>query len=120
MKCFCNDLTASATAKILSTNRNIINAYFKELRIKISDDSIKKYNKGSLVFELDESYLDARKVNGKNQRSSWESPCFLFVEEKWKGIYNNRAELTQRVFDAYNSREDPRGINNSNRWLECL
>ena len=35
MECFCNDLTASTTAKILSINRNTINAYFKEFRIKI-------------------------------------------------------------------------------------
>ena len=42
MECFCEDLTASTTSKIMRINRNTINAYFKEFRLKILEDSIKK------------------------------------------------------------------------------
>ena len=41
MKCFCEDLTASTTARILSINRNTINTYFNEFRQRILGYSIK-------------------------------------------------------------------------------
>ena len=45
MKRFCDDLTASTTAIILSINRNTINAYFNEFRVKILDNSITEESK---------------------------------------------------------------------------
>ena len=57
MGCFCEDLTASTTAKVLSINRNTINAYFNEFRAKILENSIKEHSKKFGVFELDESYF---------------------------------------------------------------
>ena len=51
MRCFCEDLTASTRAKILSINRNTINAYFNEFRVKILENFIKKHSKEFGVFE---------------------------------------------------------------------
>ena len=51
MMCFCEDLTASTTAKILSINRNTINAYFNEFRVKILENSLKEHSKEFGVFE---------------------------------------------------------------------
>ena len=51
MMCFCEDLTASTTAKILSINRNTINAYFNEFRVKILGNSLKEHSKEFGVFE---------------------------------------------------------------------
>ena len=65
MRCFCDDLTASTTAKILSMNRNTINAYFNKFCVKILKDSIKEHSKEFGVFELDESYFGARRIRGK-------------------------------------------------------
>ena len=44
-------LTASKTAKILSINRNTINAYFNEFRVKTLENSIKEHSKEFAVFE---------------------------------------------------------------------
>ena len=60
MKYFCDDLTARTTAKILSINRNTINAYFNEFCVQILENSIKEHSKDLLclntMFELEESY----------------------------------------------------------------
>ena len=85
MKCFCADLTASTTAKILSINRNTINAYFKEFRIKILEDSIKKHNKEFGEFELDESYFGARRMRGKRGRgAAGKTPVFGLLKRNGK------------------------------------
>ena len=85
MKCFCADLTASTTAKILSINRNTINAYFKEFRIKILEDSIKKHNKEFGEFELDESYFGARRIRGKRGRgAAGKTPVFGLLKRNGK------------------------------------
>ena len=85
MESFCNDLTASTTAKILSINRNTINAYFKEFRIKILEDSIKKHNKEFGEFELDESYFGARRVRGKRGRgAAGKTPVFGLLKRNGK------------------------------------
>ncbi|MBQ3944829.1 MAG: hypothetical protein II670_04370 [Alphaproteobacteria bacterium] len=51
MMYFCEALTASTTAKILRINRNTINAYFNEFRVKILENSIKEHSKEFAVFE---------------------------------------------------------------------
>ena len=51
MRGFCDDLTASTTAKILRINRNTINAYFNEFRVKTLENSIKEHSKEFAVFE---------------------------------------------------------------------
>ena len=51
MMYFCDNLTASKTAKILSINRNTINAYFNEFRVKILENSLKEHSKEFAVFE---------------------------------------------------------------------
>ena len=85
MKCFCADVTASTTAKILSINRNTINAYFKEFRIKILEDSIKKHNKEFGEFELDESYFGARRIRGKRGRgAAGKTPVFGLLKRNGK------------------------------------
>ena len=73
---------ASITAKILSINRNNINAYFKELRIKISDNSIKKHNKEFGEFELDESHLGERRVCAKRGRGISKKPICRIVQRR--------------------------------------
>ncbi len=70
MRCSCDDLTASTKAKILSINRNTINAYFNEFCVKILENSIKERSKEFGVFELDESYFGARRIRGKSGRGA--------------------------------------------------
>ena len=85
MECFCGDLTASATAKLLRLNRNTINAYFKEFRIKILENSLKCHQKEFGEFELDESYFGAKRVRGKRGRgAAGKTPVFGVLKRDGK------------------------------------
>lgn len=84
MRCFCDNITTSATAKILSINRNAINACFNGFRIKILENFIKEHKKEFKVCELDESYY-----GHKEGKVSRENPVF--------NCYDN-ALLSQLLF----------------------
>ena len=99
MRCVCDDLIVSTTVKILSINRNTINAYFNEFRIKISDKSIQKHNEESVEFDLDESYFWRAEFVCKEG----DEPL---AKTKRKGVRNGRAELFKRGSDACNSRQN--------------
>jgi len=76
LKCFCEDIAATQTAKILGINRNTINNYFEELRQKIFVFTNKK-QKFSGELELDESYFGAKRVRGKRGRgAAGKTPVF--------------------------------------------
>jgi transposase len=60
LRCFCEDLTATATASISGVNRNTVNSYFRQ--------SLKESPLETGEFELDESYFGAKRVRGKQGR----------------------------------------------------
>ena len=64
------DITATATAKIVGVNRNTVNRYFNIIREKIFKESLKETEKEIGTFELDESYFGAKIVRGKRGRSA--------------------------------------------------
>ena len=76
MKCPCNDLTASTTAKILSINRNAINRYFKEFRIRILEDFIKNTTKNSKNLNLMKITLEPEECKKNGLRRNWQNTCF--------------------------------------------
>ena len=87
MMCFCEDLTASTTAKMLSINRNTINAYFNEFRVKILENSLKEHSKEFGVFEHNMFWarwklLWCTKNSWKNGRagSRWKNTCFWLAK----------------------------------------
>ena len=63
--CFVEDITATATAKIVGVNKNTVNRYFNIIRKKIFQESIKETRKEVGDFELDESYFGAKRVRGE-------------------------------------------------------
>ena len=75
LRCFCSDLTATQTSKILGLNRNTINRYYLLFRSKIVlyQDSINKEFKGEI--ELDESYFGGRN-KGRRGRGTAKIPVF--------------------------------------------
>jgi transposase-like protein len=80
IECFSEDLTATKTAKLLKINRNTINSYFNEFRIKIflflKEKNQKKITETG-VFELDESYFGAKRVRGRRGRgAAGKTPVF--------------------------------------------
>lgn len=64
------DITASATAKIVGVNRNTVNRYFNIIREKIFKESPKETEREIGTFELDESYFGAKGVRGKRGRGA--------------------------------------------------
>ena len=70
MRCFCEDLPASKTARILEINRNTINSYYNEFRRKIFLHSLNKKDKFEGDIELNESYFGAKRIRGKRGRGA--------------------------------------------------
>ena len=85
LECFCNDLTASTTARILKINRNTINLYFNEFRKKILEKSIQDHQMEFGEFELDESYFGAKRIRGKRGRgAAGKTPVFGLLKRDGK------------------------------------
>ena len=75
--CFVEDITATATAKIVGVNRNTVNRYFNIIREKIFKESLKETEKEIGTFELAESYFGAKRVRGKRGRgAAGKTPVF--------------------------------------------
>ena len=84
MMLFCQDFAASKTAVLLGINRNTINRYFNEFRLKIATYT---HHKGSLFLgkiELDESWMNrirARRVKGKwDREAAGQTPVFCVLK----------------------------------------
>ena len=76
MKCFCDDLTASTTAIILSINRNTINAYFNEFRVKILDNSITEESKEPSGFSRCRLFWGMQNSLKNGARNHRKNICF--------------------------------------------
>lgn len=85
LKCFCEDLDATKTAKILYINRNTINRYFNIFREAILQNTLLKSNKELGEFELDESYFGAKRIRGKRGRgAAGKTPVFGLLKRDGK------------------------------------
>lgn len=66
--CFCLDLTAIQTSKLLGINRNTINKYFNIFRLKIYRYQTELKKKFVGEVEVDESYFGPRRIKGRSTR----------------------------------------------------
>jgi transposase-like protein len=83
--CFAEDITASSAARIVGVNRNTINAYFYDLRIKVFQQALKESKQELGEFELDESYFGAKRVRGKRGRgAAGKTPVFGLLKRGGK------------------------------------
>ncbi len=84
IKLFSADLTASQIAFLIQTNRNTINKFLKNIRIRIAEicEEESPFEKGEI--EIDESYFGARRVRGKKGRGSY-GKIIVFGLKKRKG-----------------------------------
>lgn len=69
LECFCLDLTATQTCKLLRINRNTVNKYFNKFRLVIYKQQVKEF--GLLVgdVEVDESYFGPSRVKGRKGKT---------------------------------------------------
>jgi transposase len=99
MKCFCIDIDATKTAKLIGINRNTINRFYIIFRRAIYYDRITHITKiiGATV-EFDESYFGARRKRGfhgklKRGRGTQKKPVF--------GIFKRNGEVyTEMIPDC--------------------
>ena len=85
---FCEDETATKTAKYTKINRNTINRLFNLLRTRITEVSIAKQASFG-EFELDESYFGAKRVRGKRGRgAAGKTPVFGILKRNGKVFVN--------------------------------
>ncbi len=89
IECFCIDIDATETAKILKINRNAVNRYFNVFRDAIYQNQQNEFQKFVGKLELDESYFGAKRVRGrhgklKRGRGTLKQPVFGIYERNGK------------------------------------
>lgn len=84
LRCFCEDLSAATTAKILRLNVNTVERHYTLFREKILLASLEDAQFSGEV-EIDESYFGPRRVRGKRGRgASGKTPVFGVMKRKGK------------------------------------
>jgi transposase-like protein len=77
LACFCQDVTATAAAKLAGVNRNTANYYYGKLRALMLQASLQEGGKETGEFEADESYFGAKRIRGKRGRgAAGKTPVF--------------------------------------------
>ena len=85
IRCFCEDLTATATSRLIGVSRNTINSYFNEFRKLIFNECLKENQQEFGEFELDESYFGAKRIRGKRGRgAAGKTPVFGLLKRGGK------------------------------------
>ena len=85
---FCEDETASKTAKYSKTNRNTVNKLFNKFRIRIAEISVANAPEHG-EFEVDESYFGAKRIRGKRGRgAAGKTPVFGILKREGR-VYVN-------------------------------
>ena len=83
--CFCEDITATATARLVGVNRNTVNYYYNKIRRILLLESLKEGGIETGEFELDESYFGAKRIRGKRGRgAAGKTPVFGLLKRGGK------------------------------------
>ena len=85
IECFCLDLNATQTSKLLKLNRKTVNGYYMAFRCAIALNQHAEFEKFVGMVELDESYFGARRKRGfhgklKRGRGTMKQPVFGIFE----------------------------------------
>lgn len=122
MECFCLDLTATQTTKILRLNRNTVNRFYKLFRESIYQFQTRRRKKFLGEVEVDESYFGAKRIRGwhgklKRGRGTFKQPVFgIFLrkgEVYTEVIPNCRKPTLQAIIRG---RINPESILYSDKW----
>ena len=85
LACFCEDITATAAAKLAGVNRNTVNYYYNKIREIVLRESLTETGRETGEFELDESYFGAKRVRGKRGRgAAGKTPVFGLLKRGGK------------------------------------
>ena len=114
---FALDLNASQIAKLAHLNRNTVNRYLKEMRIKIAEFCERESPFGG-VIEVDESFFGARRVRGKRGRGAYGKTIVFGIFQRDGKVYteivpNCRKATLQAVIRG---KVSPKSIIHSDGW----
>ena len=114
---FSDDITASSVSEILYINRNMINAYYNEIRGKFCNILWRSKRRELGEFELDKVTLEhGRFVVKAGVVQPGKRRCLGCRES----VCDGSSELFERRADSHYSRENPGRIDDSHGWLEGL
>ena len=83
--CFCEDIDATKTSRLLGINRNTINRYYNIFRDLIFYATLYESSQTEGEFECDESYFGASRVRGKRGRgAAGKTPVFGLLKRNGK------------------------------------
>jgi hypothetical protein len=97
LACFCEDITASSASKLLKSNRNTINLYYKHFRELIVQQRFEENSQDLGVFELDEKSFGVKRVRGKRgRRAAGKTPVFDLLKREGKVFVSHCPKLLRR------------------------
>ena len=122
IRCFCIDIDASKTAKLLELNRNTINHWYNIFRRAIYLYQMAEFEKMFGEVELDESYFGAKRKRGfkgklKRGRGTQKQPVFGIFKRNGKVyteiIPNCKKAILQPIIKG---KIDPSTVIYSDKW----
>ena len=122
VECFCLDLTATQTARLLKLNRKTVNALYQRFRLLICLQRMNERRAFRGVVEVDECYFGASRVRGRalprlRGRGTLKQPVFGIFErqgEVYTEIINDCSAYTLRAI--IRGRIDPQSVLCSDGW----
>lgn len=117
LRYFSIDLNASQITELSNLNRNTINRYLKEIRIKIANHC-QEQSPFRGEFEIDESYFGARRVKGRRGRGAGGKTIVFGIFKRNGKVYTEiipdcRRATLQAVIRG---RIDPESVIHSDSW----
>lgn len=84
IKCFCVELTATQTSKLLDINRNTVNRYYRIFRELIAQHQVDQIKKIRGHIEIDESYFGGRHKGNIGRSTKSKIPVFGLLKRNGK------------------------------------
>ena len=117
IRCFCEDLTATQTARLTGLSRRSVNSIFLKIRRRLAEEC-EAQSPYSGVVEIDESYFGPQRVKGKKGRGAGGKTAVFGVFQRGENVYTkivpNCAKPTlQKVIRG---RVSPESVIHSDGW----
>ena len=86
IRCFCEDLTATQTARLTGLSRRSVNSIFLKIRRRLAEEC-EAQSPYSGVVEIDESYFGPQRVKGKKGRGAGGKTAVFGVFQRGENVY---------------------------------
>jgi transposase len=118
LKSFCLDLNASQISELLTINRNTVNKYLTEIRVRIAKICEQQFSfKG--VIEVDESYFGDKRQKGKRGRGSYGKTIVFGINKRNGFVYTEIIpDVSRRTIQAIiRGKVQQKSVIHSDKWM---